>query len=59
MVPYHIKILNKFCGLSEKDLVDIKKIEEQYLKFKKNKLKKKGLLNITKKYKKNSLTFNL
>jgi len=62
MIPYHIKILNKFCGLSEKDLVDIKKVEEKYLKYKKNILKKRGLLNKinktnkTKKYKKNSLS---
>lgn len=54
MVPYHIKILHKICGLSKDNLIDIKKVEDQYLKYKINKLKKKSLMKRikqTKKYK--------
>ena len=42
MVPYHIKILNKYCGLSKNNLIDIKKEEEKYLKYKIDKLQKKN-----------------
>ena len=45
MVPYHIKILNKYCGLSKNNLIDIKKEEEKYLKNKINNLKKIGYIS--------------
>lgn len=44
MVFYHIKILNKYCGISKYDLNDIKQIEKKYLKYKINELQNKGFL---------------
>ena len=52
MVPYHIKILHKICGLSKDNLIDIKKVEDKYLKNKINEFKKKGFLKSIKKTKK-------
>jgi hypothetical protein len=41
MVYYHVNILNKICGISKNELINIKKEETKYLKYKINKLKNK------------------
>ena len=55
MISYHIKILNKYCGLSKNYLVDIKKEEDKYLKYKINKLKEKGFIKKQNTLKQNTL----
>ena len=59
MVTYHIKILNKICGLSKDNLIDINKAEDTYLKYKINELTKKGFLKSIKKTKKNKVSKKL
>ena len=43
MIQLHIKILHKFTNISTNNLININKLEQIYLKYKVNKLKKKGI----------------
>jgi len=43
MVFYHINILNKYTNFSKINLINLKKEEDKYLKYKINELKQKGI----------------
>ena len=43
MIFYHINILNKYTNFSKINLINLKKEEDKYLKYKINELKQKGI----------------